>query len=85
MCNSGSLKKALTLKSSPPGNDFLNQCDIGIEEKTYPLELYFCQDCYHIQLGHVVDPKILYQKNSKIILMTTKNLIVNVLLTSERV
>ena len=23
----------------------------------------FCEDCHHVQLGHVVDPKILYQKN----------------------
>ena len=75
MCNSGSLKKALTLKSSPPGNDFLNQSDIGIEEKTYPLELYFCQDCYHIQLGHVVDPKILYQKNYTYVSATSKHFV----------
>ena len=28
-----------------------------------PLDLYFCEDCDHVQLGHVVNPKILYQKN----------------------
>ena len=58
MCNSRSLKKALTLKSSPPGNDFLNQCDIGIEEKTYPLELYFCKEFVDSQKlkGFIVGP-----------------------------
>ena len=25
--------------------------------------MYFCENCCHIQLGHVVNPKILYQKN----------------------
>ena len=58
-----SLIKALELTPTPPGNDFLNQKEIGKEEIKYPLDLYFCKNCFHIQLGHVVDPKILYQKN----------------------
>ena len=29
----------------------------------YPLEVYFCNDCAHVQLGHVVDPEILYRRN----------------------
>jgi len=28
----------------------------------YPLEVRFCKDCSHVQLGHVVDPRILYQR-----------------------
>jgi hypothetical protein len=75
MCNSSGLKKALSLKSTPPGNDFLSQDDLGIEEKTYPLELYFCQNCHHIQLGHVVDPKILYQKNYTYVSATSKQFV----------
>ena len=65
MCGASSLKKALSLQPTPPGNDFLSQDELGIEEQAYPLELFFCQNCYHVQLGHVVDPKILYQKISE--------------------
>lgn len=63
MCDSQNLKKAITLTPTPPGNDFLNKNELGRKEDVYPLDLYFCSDCFHIQLGHVVDPKILYQKN----------------------
>ena len=63
MCDSRSLTKALSLTPTPPGNDFLLKEEIGRHEPVYPLDLYLCKCCSHIQLGHVVDPKILYQKN----------------------
>src|SRR5262249_50357263 len=36
---------------------------LALPEPSYPLELHFCTACHHVQLGHVVDPKILYQKD----------------------
>jgi len=63
MCDSLNLTKAMSLTPTPPGNDFLTKDEIGRKENVYPLDLYFCNDCSHIQLGHVVNPKILYQKN----------------------
>ena len=63
MCGEGSLTKAMSLTPTPPGNDFLTKEELGRDEPVYPLDLYFCEACHHIQLGHVVDPKILYQKN----------------------
>ena len=57
------MKKAMSLTPTPPGNDFLTKEELGRDEPAYPLDLYFCEACHHIQLGHVVDPKILYQKN----------------------
>ena len=75
MCGASSLKKALTLQPTPPGNDFLSQDELGIEEQAYPLELFFCQNCYHVQLGHVVDPKILYQKNYTYVSATSRQFV----------
>ena len=63
MCGEGSLTKAMSLTPTPPGNDFLTKEELGRDEPVYPLDLYFCEACHHIQLGHVVEPKILYQKN----------------------
>jgi len=63
MCNSDELTKIVSLSPTPPGNDFLTLEELGREEKAYPLDLYYCEACNHVQLGHVVDPKILYQKN----------------------
>jgi len=63
MCDGASLTKAMELTPTPPGNDFLTKEELGRDEPVYPLDLYFCENCHHVQLGHVVDPKILYQKN----------------------
>ena len=63
MCNSDRLLKTVSLSPTPPGNDFLTIEELGREERVYPLDLYYCESCNHVQLGHVVDPKILYQKN----------------------
>ena len=63
MCDGQYLEKAMSLTATPPGNDFLSKEELGRKEEVYPLDLYLCKDCFHIQLGHVVDPKILYQKN----------------------
>lgn len=63
MCDGSSLSKAMGLTPTPPGNDFLSKEELGRHEEVYPLDLYFCEDCHHLQLGHVVSPKILYQKN----------------------
>ncbi len=63
MCGEVSLTKVMSLTPTPPGNDFLKQEELGRDEQVYPLDLYFCEGCHHVQLGHVVDPQILYQKN----------------------
>jgi SAM-dependent methyltransferase len=75
MCNSNSLVKAMSLTPTPPGNDFLAKSDLGREEQTYPLDLYFCEECHHMQLGHVVNPKILYQKNYSYVSSTSAHFV----------
>lgn len=61
MCEGNVLTKVLALTPTPPGNNFLKPHELAAPEPTYPLDLYFCTRCYHVQLGHVVDPTILYQ------------------------
>ncbi len=63
MCGGEVLSKTVSLTPTPPGNDFLAKEELGKDEQVYPLDLYFCKDCHHVQLGHPVDPEILYQKN----------------------
>ena len=75
MCESGSLLKAISFTPTPPGNDFLTKDELGRDEPTYPLDLYFCKECNHIQLGHVVDPKILYQKNCSYVSATSSHFV----------
>ena len=75
MCDSSSLAKAISLTSTPPGNDFLSKDELGRNEPVYPLDICFCKECNHVQLGHVVDPKILYQKNYSYVSATSKNFV----------
>jgi hypothetical protein len=63
MCQSRALRQVLVLTPTPPGNNFLTSEQLEKPEPAYPLELYKCDDCHHVQLGHVVDPRILYQNN----------------------
>ena len=75
MCDGSNLAKGLSLTATPPGNDFLTESELGRDEPIYPLDLYFCEDCHHVQLGHVVDPKILYQKNYSYVSATSEHFV----------
>jgi hypothetical protein len=55
--------KFLDLGYHPPSDQFLKATDISSPVIYYPLEVYSCLKCGFKQLGYVVDPKILYQKN----------------------
>lgn len=63
MCDSAGLERVVALTPTPPGNNFRRSNELAEPEPRYPLEVYFCGVCHHLQLGHVVDPKILYQND----------------------
>lgn len=75
MCGEGSLTKVMSLTPTPPGNDFLTKDELGRDEPVYPLDLYFCEACHHVQLGHVVDPQILYKKNYSYVSATSAHFV----------
>lgn len=60
VCKSKNLTRVINLGSTPLANEFLNleQKDKG--EVYYPLEVYFCNNCTFVQLGHVVAPEKLF-------------------------
>jgi len=63
MCDELTLVKVMELTPTPPGNALRKQEELALPEVTYPLDLCFCTRCHHVQLGHVVDPRILYQND----------------------
>jgi SAM-dependent methyltransferase len=63
LCKKSQLQEVLALTPTPPGNHFVNINQREITQTAYPLTLDFCHSCKHIQLGHVVAPEILYQRN----------------------
>ena len=63
VCESRNLQLAVELTPTPPGNNFLPEDQLDKEEELFPLELDFCKSCFHIQLGHVVEPSFLFQND----------------------
>ena len=64
LCKKTDLSKILELKPTPAGNNFLTREEkLKNDEPIFPLELYFCKSCYHLQLGHVVSPNHLFKDN----------------------
>ena len=50
----------LKLKPTPPANAFVPESTLTTTQETFPLDVWFCRTCKHIQLLDVVDPAILF-------------------------
>ena len=57
-CGSEKLTLTLSLGNQPLANNFLAEPD---NNDSYPLAVNRCENCFHLQLTHVVNPKIIYQ------------------------
>jgi SAM-dependent methyltransferase len=55
------LTKVCTLTPTPPANAFVSIDQLGDEQITFPLELFFCENCKHLQLLDVVNPEELFR------------------------
>ena len=60
LCSSKSFELVLDLGKQPPSNSFLTKNQLRYSEKKFPLRLYICKKCYHLQLLDVVDKKHLF-------------------------
>lgn len=63
LCDGSRLERVIELTPTPPGNNFLRADELDDPEPVYPIVVDFCSDCFHLQLGHVVKPSILFRKN----------------------
>ncbi len=60
LCKSGKIEKAVSLGLSPVSEKYLRSEELGTSEIKVPLDLYFCADCFHVQLVDVVEPEYLW-------------------------
>lgn len=58
-CGSNQLTRFLSLGKQPPSNSFIRSDQI-INETAYPLDVYFCGNCYLVQLLDVVPAEIIF-------------------------
>ncbi|KKR88176.1 MAG: NDP-hexose 3-C-methyltransferase [Candidatus Woesebacteria bacterium GW2011_GWB1_41_10] len=60
-CKNKNIKKVLDFGSTPPANSFLKKSQLKNKEARFPLHVFFCKNCHLLQLGHVVNPEILFK------------------------
>lgn len=60
LCGSLKLELALPMRPSPIGDAYVTPQELSIVQESYPLSLYLCHDCGHLQLPHVINPEILF-------------------------
>lgn len=58
-CSSNNLLQIFNFGNQTLANESVS--DPNIEQQTYPLSLNYCSNCTHLQLGHAVNPDILFK------------------------
>ena len=61
ICSNNNLSKFLDLGMHPPPLNFVSKDDLLTKQETFPLQVYFCNDCGLVQLGDAVDPNIMFK------------------------
>ena len=61
LCGGAGLSRVLSLTPTPPANAFVTKDELEVEQACYPLDLFFCESCAHVQLLDVVDPRVLFE------------------------
>jgi 2-polyprenyl-3-methyl-5-hydroxy-6-metoxy-1,4-benzoquinol methylase len=68
-CGTSDLRSILDLGKQPLANNYHN----GKTQDEYPLNLNLCQNCFHLQLSHTVNPDLMF-KNYLYVSGTSKTL-----------
>ena len=71
ICNNKKIKKVLNLGSSPISEKYVNKHHLYERIPNVPIDLYFCENCKHLQMLDVVDPEYLW---SNLTFKTSRNI-----------
>src|SRR3972149_4801882 len=72
ICNNPKLESIIFLGYLPPVNELHPIGSKPKEQPSYPAELLYCSRCYLVQLGLVVDPKVIFPSEYPYTSGTTK-------------
>ena len=61
LCAGTAVSTVLSLAPTPLANAFVTAQEAVAEQKRFPLDLWLCRACGHVQLLDVIDPRILYE------------------------
>jgi SAM-dependent methyltransferase len=60
LCDSTQLELVVPITATPPGDAYVTREQLHEPQACYPLDMYMCHACGHVQLLDVVDPNILF-------------------------
>lgn len=60
LCRSPDLESVLHLTPTPLANAFVTEDQLSLPQVSYPLDVYRCGGCGHLQLLDIIDPKELF-------------------------
>lgn len=60
LCESAKLELVVPLSPTPVAEKYVSKEELNQVTPIYPLDLYLCRDCGHVQLLDVVDPQFLF-------------------------
>ena len=72
MCKSNNVKKFLDLGFSALSDNFLTKDQLEKSESFFPLSVNLCSNCGLCQLGYVVPPELMFNKDYPYDSSTTK-------------
>ena len=61
LCKSNNLVLRVNIASTPPAEWYYSLDQKHLTEKKYPLDLFQCEDCGHVQLIDIIDPVSLFK------------------------
>lgn len=61
LCGSTRLEPAFSLTPTPPANAFVAESARDVSQPSFPLDLFLCAGCGHLQLLDVVNPAALFE------------------------
>jgi SAM-dependent methyltransferase len=61
LCESADLVRVLQLTPTPPANAFVTEDGLNEDQPVFPLNVFYCNNCAHVQLLDVVDPALLFE------------------------
>ncbi len=60
LCGASDVEKVFSLAASPPANELLVAAEDASKQQKFPLDLYFCNQCAHLQLFDIISPERLF-------------------------
>ena len=61
LCSSADMQNVFSLAPTPLANAFVPRELVGRPQRLYPLDIFLCRGCGHVQLLDVIDPVGLYE------------------------